>query len=112
MEGLGQHGRLARQHVGLIQGDGGEAGDEDDPQGGMQVAGAARQFDAVDPRHDHVGQEQIDLVAGGPAQRRIAVAQGAHLVPGAAQRAGEEYPDAVVVFGEKDACHEARIPVS
>ena len=78
---------------------GGEAGDEHDPQLGIARGGLAGHLDAVEPGHDDVGQQQVPLLVqhGG---RLVAIGAGGDVIAGPLQGAGEEAPEAVVVFGE------------
>lgn len=105
MEGLGQDRRLAPGDTAMAQGDGGEAGDEHDAQLRPEIIGAARQLNAVEPRHDHIGEQQIDRAFADPGERGIAIAYGMHIVAGATQGARQKDPEIVVVLGEKNTRH-------
>ena len=108
VEGLGEHPGTARRLVAGLERHGGEAGDEHDPEVRAVLGGAARQLDPVEPRHDHVGQQEVDvLLLGQGGQGVDPVADRPHPVPGALQRFGEEAAHAVIVFGKKYERHSA-----
>src|SRR6185437_14787812 len=107
MEGLGEDAGLAASETGLVEGDGGEAGDEHDAQLGEERADPARQLDAVDPRHHHIGEKEVEIAVAGERQGGVAVADGAHLVAGALERAGQEGAHVVIILGEEYSRHHA-----
>ncbi len=64
----------------------------------------ARHLDAIHAGHDNVGQQQVP----GLAEHRggfLAIGAGRDVEAGAFQRAGQEAPQGIVVFGKQDARH-------
>jgi N-formylglutamate amidohydrolase len=106
VKGLRQHRRLAPGDAAMAQSHGRKAGNEHDAEVRPDVIGAAREFDAVQPGHDDIGEQQIDRPLAHPGERRIAVAHGMDFMPGPAQRAGEEETEIVVVLSEENARHD------
>lgn len=70
------------------------------------MAGTAHKLDAVDAGHDDIGDQQIDRVLGDIGERRVAVRQVVHLVPGPPQSVGEENANIFVVLNEEDTSHD------
>ena len=110
VEGLGENPGLAAGEAGLIERDRGEAGDEHDAQFRQQGTDAARQLDAVDARHDDVGEQEVEIGDTGEREGGIAVAHRIHLVAGALERPCEKRAHVVVVLGEEYSRHCASVP--
>jgi N-formylglutamate amidohydrolase len=110
MKGLGENPGLTASKARLVEGDRGEAGDEHDAQLRQERADPARQLDAVDARHDDVGEEEIEIGVPGERQGRIAVANRLHLVAGPLKGSREEGAHVVIVFGEEYSRHRASDP--
>ncbi len=83
-----------------------KAGDEHDLDAGLLLGGAARQLDAVEPGHDHIGEQQVEGHLGELGQRVQAVTDRHHLVTGPAQGLGQELAHGVVVFRQQDLRHQ------
>src|SRR6185437_14626654 len=106
MERLFEDRRLARHRPRLAQRNGGKAGDEDDAQMRPHIVGAAREFDAIEPRHHDIGKQKVDGVLVHEAEGGFAVAVIADLMAGAAERPRQEEAEIFVVFGEENSSHD------
>src|SRR5208282_5492449 len=76
------------------------AGDEDDGEGGRELAEAAGEFDAADFGHDDVGDDDVEGTAGEGIERIFAVVDGVDGEAGFLEGLGEVLVDQGVIFGE------------
>ncbi len=72
---------------------------------GWRSADLAGQLDAVETRHHHVGEQQVEVGVPRERQRGEAVADRIDRVPRPLQTAGQKEAQVIVVFGEEDAGH-------
>ena len=101
VERLGQQFRLGRGAPAL-QRDGGEAGDEHDPDIGVDRARFLGQLDAVHFGHDDVGQQQVEALGFEQRHRFGAATDGLDVIADALQRALQIFAHRRIVFGQKD----------
>ena len=102
---LGKHlGVLRRTRVG-IERDRGKTGDEHDLDVGIELGGAAREFDAVHLRHDDIGEQQLERLLAQTLIGGKAVVVGHDLVAGVLQRLDQEPAHVDVVFRKQDFGH-------
>ena len=85
-----------------VQRDGGKAGDEHDLDVGIELGGAAREFDAVHFRHHDIGEQQFERLFAQPLIGRKPVVVGHDVEAGILQRLDQKPPHVGIVFGEQD----------
>ena len=98
MKWLGQHfcPRWRRRAAG--QRDRGKAGDEDDFHRRIEFGAAPRQFNAIDPGHHNIGQQQIEHFPLERFQGAFAVLEILNIVSGTAKGRAQECAHRVIVF--------------
>src|SRR5208282_4050233 len=77
-------------------------GDEDDGEGGFELAEAAGEFDAADFGHDDVGDDDLEALAGKGGERFFAVVDGVDGEAGFFEGLGEVLVDEGVVFDQQE----------
>ncbi len=105
VDGLGEDPGARGGAVAGGQGHGGEAGDEHDPQAHEPRGGLAGDLDAVDARHDDVGEQEVPAALVQRLQRLLAVGAGPDVIAGALQGPRQEPAQGIVVFGQEDTRH-------
>src|SRR5690606_32797013 len=94
-----------------LQGHGGEAGDQYDAQGRVLGARTPGELDAVEPRHDDVGDEQLELLTRDELEGIGAVVDGDHVVSCPLESACQEISERSVIFGEQNTSHATILEV-
>ena len=99
---LGKHlGVLGGCRIG-VERDGGEAGDEDHLEIGVELGRPAGKFDAVHLGHDDVGQKQRKRFLSQPVIGACAIIESGDLITGLFQRFHQETAHVVVIFRQKN----------
>lgn len=106
MEGFGEDFGAGGLRAAAGEGDTSKTRDEDDLHRGIEFGAAARQLDAIEARHDNVGEQEIEHFAFERLQGRAAFVEILHKVSGALERVDEKASQAVVILGEKNLGHD------
>ncbi len=85
-----------------------EAGHHDERRVDAHVAELAQDVDAREPRHPHVGQDDVEAVALRQLESLFAGRDRLHGVAGGAQHAAGALAHARIVVDEEDSRHEPR----
>jgi hypothetical protein len=99
VERLGQPGIAPPVRAEIpVEGDRGKAGDEHDLEVGRDPRRAFGELDAVDARHHHVRQQQVEIAPLQLAGRALAILGRAHVMARAPQAMRQERPHLRIVF--------------